>query len=140
MHRRTFLGSVIGTLVTSGQLFKAEKAVYTVPNETKLDFAERMIKVFRVPNLVLYKYRLFIKTDEDIAIWSPSIKKVTRDFDKLTCEFQAEEIKIQQSITVTKVGLVNERGVLIPESSLYAMSPANRGDTFKALFILSMNL
>lgn len=140
MDRRSFIGNVLGIIVSSQLPFKSEEALYK-DNFTCMDRIKAFIKLLDSDvRAIRQDYRMFIITNQNVRLWAPRIVDVqTEKIHTCRVVLQADEIKFTEAFTIEGVGIIDKRGNLIKQASMVNISVRN-GDSLRVTYTLSADL
>lgn len=117
MNRRTFLGSVIGTFLSTSFF-------------AKLDTEEWQH--------VILPYRMLFKTNGHY-IQAPGVKKIIQT-TPTSCNWVAETLNVTHAMSVDSVVLLTEKGKVILEDKFNCAFNLSPGDSFFCTIVLKGNV
>ena len=134
MHRRSFIGRVLGTIIVSQLPFVGREQ--QMRNLTKLDQWKKTLELFDLSESDLTKIKGFYRLKNDETIKTTNISQVSKDIKNMSINFIFEDWKATQVIEVKTVGILLPDSYLLREKECsVTMEPL---DVFKTNYSISM--
>lgn len=124
MDRRTLLKGLLGVGLGAGTgtgvRWEAQEAMFKHGSVTKTH-AHRL-RVFHLSISKLESFRAVVLTNTQQSLWAPRVKRVTRVLTEFhhpsRIEWEFNEIKILQKLTILKMHLIDELGYIVLDHTL----------------------
>jgi len=133
MDRRSFLGTVVGTLVPVSLIEAVVEPPKMTPGMWKLkcyhalffsQYPERLVNLFAI-------------TRNGLRIKAPSPLKVTRDCDKMVMRFEAQDINLIRAFEFRGAGLIMENQMMEEKLFHDGIIQCVNGDILRITYQLS---
>lgn len=141
MLRRSFIGSVIGTLVGSNIPFYANQRKEPIFEDRDIMRFKNFIKMFTSPQHTLMQYTMDIFTKDGERFASPPIDYVSDIYEQNTIfgkevrrDFKYKAVEISHDISIQGVHLINESGVVVAGRAFDGEQKAIKGDIYIATY------
>lgn len=140
LNRRGFIGSMIGTFITSQLPFQAVAVAYNEP-KGKIARARNFVRLFQLSEEQLKNCRFYLVHLDGTEFWAPPIQSVKlEDGETPKLIFKVEDVSVLSFIAYKRAGLVDDLGSHIQEVAFHHDIHLIVGDVLKLTYTLNLSL
>jgi hypothetical protein len=130
MDRRSFLGTVIGTVISTQLPFVAKAVTLPRKYPAKLEFIRQFVRIFDLTEQQLCKFKMYAVTDKDERFYVPA-KLILRQEETPKVRFEAGDLVVSRSVTIKACGIFTDENKFLRENAFSFPVHMVNGETLK---------